>query len=45
MAIESEVLVIGGGLGGLTSALAAAREGADVRLVAYKQSTLRQASG
>ncbi|EMA13801.1 glycerol-3-phosphate dehydrogenase subunit GlpB [Haloarcula marismortui] len=45
MAIESEVLVIGGGLGGLTSALAAAREGADVRLVSYKQSTLRQASG
>ncbi len=45
MAIESEVLVIGGGLGGLTSALAAAREGADVRLVSHKQSTLRQASG
>ncbi|MFB6233834.1 MAG: glycerol-3-phosphate dehydrogenase subunit GlpB [Halopenitus sp.] len=45
MAIESEVLVIGGGLAGLTSALAAAREGADVRLVSYKQSTLRHASG
>jgi glycerol-3-phosphate dehydrogenase subunit B len=45
MAIESEVLVIGGGLAGLTSALSAAREGADVRLVSYKQSTLRQASG
>jgi len=45
MAIESEVLVIGGGLAGLTSALAAAREGADVRLVSYKQSTLRSASG
>ena len=45
MAIESEVLVIGGGLGGLTSALAAARAGADVRLVSYKQSTLRNASG
>ena len=45
MAIESEVLVIGGGLAGLTSALSAARTGADVRLVSYKQSTLRSASG
>ena len=45
MAIESEVLVIGGGLAGLTSALAAARSGANVRLVSYKQSTLRNASG
>ena len=45
MAIESEVLVVGGGLAGLTSALSAAREGADVRLVSYKQSTLRNASG
>ena len=45
MAIESDVLVIGGGLAGLTSALAAARKGADVRLVSYKQSTLRSASG
>jgi glycerol-3-phosphate dehydrogenase subunit B len=45
MAIESEVLVVGGGLAGLTSALAAAREGADVRLLSYKQSTLRHASG
>jgi glycerol-3-phosphate dehydrogenase subunit B len=45
MAIESEVLVVGGGLAGLTSALAAARAGADVRLLSYKQSTLRNASG
>ncbi|GGN88727.1 glycerol-3-phosphate dehydrogenase subunit GlpB [Haloarcula pellucida] len=45
MAIESEILVVGGGLAGLSSALAAARDGADVRLVSYKQSTLRQASG
>lgn len=45
MAIESDVLVVGGGLAGLTSALAAAREGVDVRLVSYKQSTLRNASG
>jgi glycerol-3-phosphate dehydrogenase subunit B len=45
MAIESEVLVIGGGLAGLTSALSAARTGADIRLVSYKQSTLRSASG
>jgi len=45
MAIESDVLVIGGGLAGLTAALAAARSGADTRLVSYKQSTLRNASG
>jgi glycerol-3-phosphate dehydrogenase subunit B len=45
MAIESEVLVIGGGIAGVTSALAAARAGADVRLLSYKQSSLRQASG
>jgi glycerol-3-phosphate dehydrogenase subunit B len=45
VAIDSEVLVVGGGLAGLTSALAAARAGADVRLVSYKQSTLRHASG
>jgi glycerol-3-phosphate dehydrogenase subunit B len=45
MAIESDVLVVGGGLAGITSAVAAAREGADVRLVAHKKSTLRQASG
>ncbi|WP_415381878.1 glycerol-3-phosphate dehydrogenase subunit GlpB [Halosimplex sp. TS25] len=45
MAIESEVAVIGGGLAGVFSALAAAREGADVRLLSYKQSTLAQASG
>ena len=45
MAINSDVLVIGGGLAGLTSALKAAREGADVRLVSYKQSSLRHASG
>ncbi|MEF8885123.1 MAG: glycerol-3-phosphate dehydrogenase subunit GlpB [Haloarculaceae archaeon] len=45
MAIESEVLVVGGGLAGLTTAIAAARAGADVRLVSYKQSTLRHASG
>ena len=45
MAIESDVLVVGGGIAGLTSALAAVRAGADVRLVSYKQSTLRNASG
>jgi glycerol-3-phosphate dehydrogenase subunit B len=45
VAIESDVLVVGGGLAGLTSALAAARAGADTRLVSYKQSTLRNASG
>jgi glycerol-3-phosphate dehydrogenase subunit B len=45
MAIESEVLVIGGGLAGYASALSAARAGADVRLVSYKQSSLQAASG
>src|SRR6056297_920426 len=45
MAIEDDVLVIGGGLAGTTAALAAADEGAQVRLVSYKQSTLRHASG
>ena len=45
MAIESEVLVVGGGLAGGFAALSAAREGADVRLLSYKQSTLAQASG
>ena len=45
MAIESDVLVIGGGLAGMMSALAAAEEGVSVRLISYKQSTLRQASG
>jgi len=45
MAIDSDVLVVGGGLAGITAAIAASREGADVRLVSHKASTLRQASG
>jgi len=45
MAIESEILVVGGGLAGITSAITAAREGADVRLVCHKRTSLRQASG
>jgi glycerol-3-phosphate dehydrogenase subunit B len=45
MAIKSEILVIGGGLAGITSAIAAARTGADVRLVCHKKTSLRQASG
>lgn len=45
MAIESEVLVVGGGIAAISAALSAAREGADVRLVSHKNSTLRQASG
>jgi len=45
MAIEDDVLVIGGGLAGATAALAAADKRMQVRLVSYKQSTLRHASG
>lgn len=45
MAIEQEVLVVGGGIAGTSAALSAADAGADVRLVSYKQSTLRSASG
>ncbi|RQG92072.1 glycerol-3-phosphate dehydrogenase subunit GlpB [Natrarchaeobius chitinivorans] len=47
MAIEDDVLVIGGGLAGAIAALSAADadRGARVRLVTYKQSTLRHASG
>lgn len=45
VAIDSDVLVVGGGLAGATAALAAAESGAHVRLVAAKKSTLRQATG
>jgi glycerol-3-phosphate dehydrogenase subunit B len=45
MAIEDDVLVVGGGLAGLTAGIAAARAGADVRVVSESESTLRQASG
>lgn len=45
MAIEDDVLVIGGGLAGTFAALAAARTGARCRVVSHKESTLRQASG
>ncbi|RZH68203.1 glycerol-3-phosphate dehydrogenase subunit GlpB [Natrinema altunense] len=45
MAIEDDVLVVGGGLAGTTAALAAAERDVQVRLVSYRQSTLRNASG
>ena len=45
MAISDDVLVIGGGLAGVSSALAAARRGVRVRLISHKKSTLRNASG
>ena len=45
MALTSDVLVIGGGLAGSMAALAAAREGADVRIVSAAENTLRVATG
>jgi glycerol-3-phosphate dehydrogenase subunit B len=45
VAIEDDVFVVGGGIAGMTAALAAAEEGASVRLASKKQSTLRQATG
>ncbi|WP_227373740.1 glycerol-3-phosphate dehydrogenase subunit GlpB [Haladaptatus halobius] len=45
MAIEDDVVVVGGGLAGMATALSAAREGARVRLLSHKESTLRNASG
>jgi len=45
VAIESDVVVVGGGLAGATAALSAAREGAHVHLISANESTLRQASG
>jgi len=45
MAIEDDVAVVGGGIAGMTAALAAAREGASVRVISHKDSTLRSASG
>ncbi|SDR12027.1 glycerol-3-phosphate dehydrogenase subunit GlpB [Natronobacterium texcoconense] len=45
MAIEDDVLVVGGGLAGTMAALSAAERDVDVRLVTHKESTLRHASG
>lgn len=45
MAIEDDVCVIGGGLAGVTAAIAASRGGARTRLITYKENTLRNASG
>jgi glycerol-3-phosphate dehydrogenase subunit B len=43
--ISEDVVVVGGGIAGSTAALAAAETGASVRLVTYKKSTMRFASG
>lgn len=45
MAIDQDVVVIGGGLAGIMAAITAANAGATTRLISAKQSTLRQASG
>lgn len=45
MAIEDDVFVVGGGIAGMTAALAAAEQGVTVRLARKKKSTLRQATG
>jgi len=45
VAIRDDVLVVGGGLAGMTAALAASDAGASVRLVTDSESTLQQASG
>ncbi|ERH08091.1 MAG: glycerol-3-phosphate dehydrogenase, anaerobic, B subunit [Halonotius sp. J07HN4] len=45
MAIEEDVIVIGGGLAGSIAALEAADGDATVRLITHKKSTLRHASG
>ena len=45
MAIEEDVIVIGGGLAGSMAALEAADSNASVRLITHKKSTLRHASG
>lgn len=45
MALESDVLVIGGGIAGSMAARVAADRGAEVRLVSGSASSLRQASG
>jgi len=45
VAIEEDVIVIGGGIAGSIAALSAADTGAQVRLVTHKKSTLRHASG
>ena len=43
--ISEDVLVVGGGLAGAATALTAAETGVSVRLVTYKKSTMRFASG
>jgi glycerol-3-phosphate dehydrogenase subunit B len=45
MAFREDVIVVGGGVAGSLAALSAAETGASVRLVTYKKSTLRHASG
>jgi glycerol-3-phosphate dehydrogenase subunit B len=45
MAIEADVVVVGGGLAGTAAALTAAEAGADTRLVTATETSLRHASG
>lgn len=45
MPLRSDVIVVGGGIAGLTAGIAAARAGAAVQVISATESSLRQSSG